>query len=126
MPEEWRSVLIPIYKNKVDAQCCGNYRAIKLMTHTMKVWERIIKARLRDRVEISKRQYGFMPGKGTTDAMFALKNVDGKVQERSKTATLCIHGPRESLRQGSTGRAVIVYEKIRNSRKVCTTNTGYV
>ena len=99
MPEEWRrSVLIPIYKNKGDAQCCGNYRAIKLMTHTMKVWERIIKARLRDRVEISKRQYGFMPGKGTTDVMFALKNVDGKVQERSKTATLCIRGPRESLR----------------------------
>ena len=43
------------------------------MSHTMKVWERIIEARLRDRVEISKQQYGFMPGKGTTDAMFALR-----------------------------------------------------
>ena len=32
MPEEWRrSVFIPIYKNKEDAQCCGNYRGIKLM-----------------------------------------------------------------------------------------------
>ena len=41
MPEEWRrSVLIPIYKNKGDAQCCGNYRGIKLMSHTMKVWEK--------------------------------------------------------------------------------------
>ena len=38
MPEEWRrSVLIPIYKNKGDAQCCGSYREIKLMSHTMKV-----------------------------------------------------------------------------------------
>ena len=55
MPEQWRrSVLIPIYKNKGDAQCCGNYRGIKLMSHTMKVWERIIEARLRDRIEISK------------------------------------------------------------------------
>ena len=43
------------------------------MSHTMKIWERIIEARLRDRVEISKQQYGFMPGKGTTDAMFALR-----------------------------------------------------
>ena len=48
MPEEWkRSVLIQIYKNKGDAQCCGNYRGIKLMSHTMKVWERIIEAGLR-------------------------------------------------------------------------------
>ena len=62
MPEEWeRSVLIPIYKNKGDAQCSGNYREIKLMSHTIKIWERIIKVRLMDSVEISKHQYGFMP-----------------------------------------------------------------
>ena len=74
MPEEWRrSVLIPIYKNKGDAQCCGNCRGIKLMSHTMKVWERIIEARLKDSVEISKQQCGSMPGKETTDAMFALR-----------------------------------------------------
>ena len=48
MPEEWKkSVLIPIYKNKGDAQCCGNYRGIKPMSHTMKVWERIDEAKLR-------------------------------------------------------------------------------
>ena len=81
MPEEWRSVLIPIYKNKGDTQCCGNYRGIKFMSHTMKVWERIIEARLRDRVEISKQQYGFMPGKGTTNAMFALRMLMEKYRE---------------------------------------------
>ena len=64
MPKAWRrSVLIPIYKNKGDAQCGGNYRGIKLMSHIMKIWERIIEARLRERVEISKQQYRFMPGK---------------------------------------------------------------
>ena len=73
MPEEWRrSVLIPIYKNKGDAQCCGNYRGIKLISHTMKIWERIIEARLRDKVEISKQQNGFMPEKGTKDDTFPL------------------------------------------------------
>ena len=82
MPEEWRrSVLIPIYKNKGDAQCCGNYRRIKLMSDTMKVWERIIEASLRDRVEISKQQYGFMSEKGTTDAMFTLKMLMEKYKE---------------------------------------------
>ena len=82
MPEEWRrSVLIPMCKSKGNAQCCGNYRRIKLMCHTMKVWERIIEARLRDRVKISKQQYGFMPGMGTTDAMFALKMLMEKYRE---------------------------------------------
>ena len=56
MPEEWRrSVLIPIYKNKGDAQSCESYGVIKLMSQTMKVCERIIEARLRDRAEISKQ-----------------------------------------------------------------------
>ena len=82
MPEEWRkSVLIPIYKNKGETQCCGNYRGIKLMGYTMKVWERIIEARLRDRVEISKQQYGFVPGKETINAMFALRMLMEKYRE---------------------------------------------
>ena len=102
IPKEWRkSVLIPIYKNKGDAQCCGNYREIKLMSHTMKVRERIIEAGLRDRVEINKQQYRFLPGKSKDihQSHVCLKNVDGKVQGRSKRASLCIRRPRENLRK---------------------------
>ena len=54
------------------------------MSHTMKVWERIIEARLKDRVEISKQQYGFMPEKGTTDVMFALRMLMEKYREGQK------------------------------------------
>ena len=51
------------------------------MSHTMKVWDRIIEARLRDRVEISKQQYGFIPGKETTNAMFALRMLMEKYRK---------------------------------------------
>ena len=37
MPEEWRSVLVPFFKNKGDVQSCSNYRGIKLISHTMKL-----------------------------------------------------------------------------------------
>ena len=48
MPDEWRrSILVPIYKNKGDIQSCTNYRGIKLMSYTMKLWERVIEHRLR-------------------------------------------------------------------------------
>ncbi|KAK3506727.1 hypothetical protein QTP70_018270 [Hemibagrus guttatus] len=74
MPEEWRrSVLVPIFKNKGDVQSCSKYRGIKLMSHTTKLWERVVEARLRKVVDICEQQYGFMPRKSTTDAIFALR-----------------------------------------------------
>ncbi|KAK3505781.1 hypothetical protein QTP70_003995 [Hemibagrus guttatus] len=39
----------------------------------MKLWERVVEARLRKVVEICEQQYGFMPRKSTTDAIFALR-----------------------------------------------------
>ncbi|KAK3558018.1 hypothetical protein QTP86_005823 [Hemibagrus guttatus] len=85
MPEEWRrSVLMPIFKNKGDVQSCSNYRGIKLMSHTMKVWERVVEARLRKVVEICEQQYGFMPRKSTTDAIFALRILMEKYRDGQK------------------------------------------
>jgi len=54
MPNEWRkSTLVPLYKNKGDMQS-SNYREIKLMYHTMKLWERVIEYRLRQNFKISE------------------------------------------------------------------------
>ena len=74
IPDIWRkSILIPIYKNKGDLMNCGNYRSIKLMCHSMKLYERVHENRLRNIVSISEEQFGFMKGKSTTDAIFALR-----------------------------------------------------
>ena len=51
IPEEWRSVLLLIFKNKGDVQSCDNCRGIKLMSHTMTLWERVVEARLRAEVD---------------------------------------------------------------------------
>ena len=76
MPEECRgSVIVPIFKAKEDIQDCGNYRGIKMISHTMKIWERIIDRRLREETSIGEEQFGFMPGRGTTDAIFAARQV---------------------------------------------------
>ena len=43
IPDYWtKSILISIYKNKRDIQNCANYRGIKLMSHTIKLWKRVI------------------------------------------------------------------------------------
>ena len=72
MSDEWRKgVLVSMYK-KGDVQSC-NYRKIKLISNTMKIWKRVVEARLRQEVEICEQHYGFMLGKSTTDAIFALR-----------------------------------------------------
>ena len=50
MPNEWRrSMLVPLYKGKENIKECENYRRIKLMSHTTKMWERGIDSRIRMR-----------------------------------------------------------------------------
>ena len=64
MSDKWRkSLLVPIFKNTGDAQECANYRGIKLMCHTLKLWERIIEHRLRCDTKVSQNQFGFMLGR---------------------------------------------------------------
>ena len=74
MLNEWRKItLIPIYENKGDIQNCTNYREIKLMSHTMKLQEKVIEYRLRLETDVAENQFGFMPGKSTTEAIYLLK-----------------------------------------------------
>ena len=82
MPEWRRSILVPIYKNKGDIQCCTNYRGIKLMSHTIKLWERVIEQRLREMTQISTNQFGFMPGRSTTEAIFLIRQVMERFREQ--------------------------------------------
>ena len=82
IPAAWRqSRITPLYKQKGDPLNCSNYRGIKLLSHCLKLWERIIEGRLRDIVQISKRQYGFQKGKSTTEPMFCLRMSQEKMME---------------------------------------------
>ena len=49
---------------------CGSYRGITLLEHAMKVVENIFEHRIRHQIEIDDMQFGFVKGKGTTDAIF--------------------------------------------------------
>ena len=85
IPDSWKkSKLIPIFTNKGDILECNNYRGIKLMSHFMKLWERIIEARLREIVKIRDNQFGFRPGMSTTEPVFALRQLQEKCREKNK------------------------------------------
>ncbi|KAF3676950.1 NADH-cytochrome b5 reductase 1 [Capsicum annuum] len=84
MPEAWRwRTMIPVYKNKGDIQSCNNYRGIKL-THSMKVWERVVELRMRRIMTISENQFGFMSGRSTTVAIHLVRRLVEQFWERKK------------------------------------------
>ena len=65
MEEEWR---------------CGRprkYRGFTLLSHNMKLLERILDGRIRDRVEheLGEEQQGFRKGRWKTEVLFALRQV---------------------------------------------------
>jgi hypothetical protein len=85
MPDEWRqSILVQIFKNTGDVQSCTNYRGIKLMSHTMKLWERIIEHHLRGVTNVTENQFGFMPGRSTMEAIFLIRQLMEKCREQKK------------------------------------------
>jgi hypothetical protein len=85
MPDEWRwSILLPIFKNKGDVPSCTNYRGIKLMSHTIKLWARIIDHLLRGVTNITENQFGFMPGRSTMEAIFLIWKLMEICREQKK------------------------------------------
>jgi len=50
----------------------------------MKVVERIFKNRIRQQIDIDDMQSGFMKGKGTTDAIFIIRQMQRKFRANGK------------------------------------------
>ena len=85
IPNDWKkSWMVNVYKDKGDALECGSYRGIKLLDHVMKVLERVIEKKVRSRVVINDMQFGFRPGRGTTDAIFIVRQVQERYLEKKK------------------------------------------
>ena len=85
IPSDWEdSFIINIYKGKGDALERGNYRGLKLLDHVMKGMERVIEKIIRERISIDDMQFGFMPGRGTTDAIFILRQLQEKHLAKNK------------------------------------------
>ena len=74
VPSDWeQSFIVCLYKGKGDALERGNYRGLKLTEQVLKVLERIVDGLIRQVVSIDDSQFG--PGRGTTDAIFVVRQL---------------------------------------------------
>ena len=91
VPNEWRvGLILPIWKRKGDVQDPNKYRGITLLSHVMKLLERILDSRLRVTVEpqIGEEQQGFRLGRGTADGMFTLRQIIEKKLEKRRNMVI--------------------------------------
>ena len=62
-------------------------------SETVGTWDedtrRVLERRLRERINIDPMQFGFMPGKGTVNANFVVRQLQEKFMEK-KRVVLCI------------------------------------
>ena len=65
---------------------CGSYRRIKLLEHVMKVMERTFEHRIWQQIEVDDNdmQLGFMTGKGNTDAIFTVRQMQENFRVKGK------------------------------------------
>ena len=79
IPSEWqKSHIVSVYKGKSDALNRYNYKGLKLIDQVITVLERVVEGFIRQRVMINDMQCGFMQGRGTTDAIFILHQLQEK------------------------------------------------
>ena len=85
IPKDWKSSsTVPIYKGKGDSMDCSKYRGIRLLEHGMKVYESVLEKRLREYVKIDNYQFGFCPGRSTTGAIFTIRQLQEKYNQKKK------------------------------------------
>ena len=68
---------------------CIAYRGVKLLDHAMKIVEKVLERRLRRMVKVDEIQFGFMPGKGTIDAVFCLRRLQEEYLDKEKSIYMC-------------------------------------
>ena len=84
VPSDWeQSFIVCLYKGKGDALERGNYRGLKLTEQVMKVLERIVDGLIRQVVSNDDSQFGFVPGGGTTGAIFVVRQLQEKYLQYS-------------------------------------------
>ena len=73
-PSDWHlSYIVSLYKRRCSLSR-DNYRGLKLLDQVMKTIDSVI----RSQVDIDSIQFGFIPSRGTKDAIFILRQLQQK------------------------------------------------
>lgn len=91
IPTDWlKSTFVAIPKKNNPKQC-EDFRLISLLSHALKVFLRIIHARIYSKCEemSGETQFGFVRGLGTREALFSMKLLIQKCYDQQQSVFVC-------------------------------------
>ena len=87
LPQDFKDAsIIHLYKHKGNCQSCDNHRGISLLSIAGKILARVLLNRLNLHLEqgfLPESQCGFRKNRGTTDMVFAARQLQEKCQEQN-------------------------------------------
>ena len=106
-----------------DIQECNNYRGIKLLTHTFKIWERVL--------DIQVNRHPWKPvwvhAREEHHRRYLHSQADDRAVSRGTEGHLCnLHRPREGLRPSPEGGDLENHEGEAGTRKICQAGPRHV
>ena len=88
VPQEFKDAsIVHIYKRKGDKTSCDNHRGISLLCIAGKILARVILNKLISHIAeqiVPESQCGFRAGRGTSDMVFAVRQVQEKCREQNQ------------------------------------------
>lgn len=91
IPRQWLSSTFVLIPKKPNPRECSDYRTIALMSHTLKLFLKIIHKRIYRKLEegISNTQFGFREGLGTREALFGINVLFQRCLDVNKEVYAC-------------------------------------
>uniref|UniRef100_A0A8D9A7F9 Craniofacial development protein 2 n=2 Tax=Cacopsylla melanoneura TaxID=428564 RepID=A0A8D9A7F9_9HEMI len=77
VPEDFKESRMVMLPKKANSKKCGDYRTLSILSHASKILTTIIKRRIEEKIDanIDEDQFGFRHGRGTREAILALRLV---------------------------------------------------
>jgi hypothetical protein len=90
-PKDLTEVTMIALKKKPQATKCSDHRTISLIAHTAKIVEKILRRRIKKKIEdvFGEDQFGFKRGKGTRDAIRLLRIILERTLEIDEELSVC-------------------------------------
>ena len=79
---------MPIFKAKKGVRCCNTYKGVMLLVHAMNIVKRVLET-IRESVNVDGMQFGFIAGKGKTDALFVIRSMQKDYRDKKRKLHKC-------------------------------------